>query len=255
MYVLLCGQPPFNAATDDEMREKIVSGKFSMHGGVWDSVSTQAKDLISRLLQSDPEARLTAEESLEHPWFTENEKTKTDFEQAATALRNLEGFRAEEKIKQATCAYIASQLLSKKEKDRLGSVFKQLDENGDGRLSKDELKKGYLLVFGQALDDFAVERLFDAVDLDKSGYIDYSEFVIACTSEQNLFSESKLRAAFKMFDKDDSGFISKEEIKASLRSFAILTENQVDEIINQVDENEDEEISFEEFKKVMTKSI
>lgn len=58
-----------------------------------------------------------------------------------------------------------------------------------------------------------------------------------------------------MFDKDDSGFISKDEIKASLRSFAILTENQVDEIINQVDENDDEEISFEEFKKVMRTSI
>lgn len=128
-----------------------------MHGGVWDNVTTQAKDLISRLLQSDPESRLTAEEALEHPWFSEFEKGKTDLEQAATALSNLKGFRAEEKIKQATCAYIASQLLSKKEKDRLGSVFKQLDENGDGKLSKDELKKGYLLVFGEALDDFSIE--------------------------------------------------------------------------------------------------
>jgi len=53
---------------------------------------------------------------------------------------NLSRFRAEEKIKQATIAYIASQLLSKKEKDSLSGIFKAFDENGDGMLSKEEIK-------------------------------------------------------------------------------------------------------------------
>ena len=46
-----------------------------------------------------------------------------------------------------------------------------------------------------------IEKMFDAVDIDKSGFIDYSEFVIASMNEKNLLTNEKLQAAFKMFDK------------------------------------------------------
>jgi calcium-dependent protein kinase len=97
-----------------------------------------------------------------------------------------------------------------------------------------------------------IEQMFASVDIDNSGYIDYSEFVVATMNEKNLFSEKKLKAAFRMFDKDDSGFISKDEIKESLQKIQKFTEEELNEIINQVDENGDGEISFEEFKVIMT---
>lgn len=50
--------------------------------------------------------------------------------------------------------------------------------------------------------------MFDSVDTDKSGFIDYSEFVAAAISEKNATSNDNLLAAFKMFDKDGSGLIS-----------------------------------------------
>jgi calcium-dependent protein kinase len=50
--------------------------------------------------------------------------------------------------------------------------------------------------------------MFDSVDIDRSGYIDYSEFVIASMNEKQLLTNEKLQAAFKMFDKDGSGSIS-----------------------------------------------
>ena len=43
--------------------------------------------------------------------------------------------------------------------------------------------------------------MFDSVDIDKSGYIDYSEFVIAAMNEKQLLTNEKLQSAFKMFDK------------------------------------------------------
>ena len=97
-----------------------------------------------------------------------------------------------------------------------------------------------------------IEKMFEAVDIDNSGYIDYSEFVVATMNEKNLFSEKKLKAAFKMFDKDDSGFISKDEVKESLQKIQKFSEEELNEIINQVDENGDGEISFDEFKVIMT---
>lgn len=58
--------------------------------------------------------------------------------------------------------------------------------------------------------------MFAAVDTDNSGFIDYTEFVVAATKQENLTSQEKLQAAFKMFDKDDSGKISAEEIREVL---------------------------------------
>lgn len=253
MYILLSGTPPFNATTDAEMKKKILDGSFSMEGKVWDEVSDNAKDLITQLLTLDTEKRTSSGDALLHPWITEHWESEFDTKMAKNALSNLSKFRAEEKIKQATIAYIASQLLSKKEKESLSSVFKAFDENGDGMLSKEEIKNGYEKVFGYSINEEQINSMFKAVDLDGSGYLDYSEFVVATMNEKNLFSEKKLKAAFKMFDKDDSGLISKDEVKESLLRIQKFSDDELEEIIGQVDENGDGEISFEEFKIIMTR--
>ena len=58
--------------------------------------------------------------------------------------------------------------------------------------------------------------MFDSVDTDKSGFIDYSEFVVAAMAENQLTTNEKMQAAFKMFDKDGSGIISGDEIREVL---------------------------------------
>ena len=58
--------------------------------------------------------------------------------------------------------------------------------------------------------------MFEAVDTDNSGFIDYTEFVVAATNQSNMTEEAKLRAAFRMFDKDNSGSITADEIREVL---------------------------------------
>jgi calcium-dependent protein kinase len=251
-YILLSGSPPFNAASDAEMKKKILEGKYDIEGKVWDAVSDEAKDFIKELLTYDKDKRPSASDALSHPWITHMCDSQIDSTVAKKALVNLSKFRAEEKIKQATIAYIAAQLLSKKEKENLSNIFKAFDTNGDGMLSKEEIKNGYEKIFGQNMNDEQVDDIFKSVDIDNSGYIDYSEFVVATMNEKNLFSEKKIKAAFKMFDTDNSGNISKDEVKEALQKIGNLTEQQLDEVMGQVDENGDGEISFEEFKIIMT---
>ena len=160
-------------------------------------------------------------------------------------------FRADQKLKQATFAFIASQLLSKSEKENLAKIFKAVDKNGDGKLSKEEIFEGYEQFFGKHLDKNEIEKMFDSVDTDKSGFIDYSEFVVATMNEKNLLTNEKLQQAFKMFDKDGSGFISSDEIKEILGFGKTLSEEAVNDIIKQVDANGDGQISFEEFSTMM----
>ena len=99
-----------------------------------------------------------------------------------TALDNLGKFNSDVTLKQATFSFIASQLMSKNERDNLSKVFKAFDKNGDGKLSMEEVKEGYLEHYGRIMSDQEVEAMFRAVDTDNSGFIDYTEFVVAATS-------------------------------------------------------------------------
>jgi len=61
-----------------------------------------------------------------------------------------------------------------------------------------------------------VEKIFERVDLDGSGYIDYSEWVVATIDKRKLLSPEKLKAAFVLFDRDGGGTISALEVKEML---------------------------------------
>jgi len=76
---------------------------------------------------------------------------------AMSALDNLSRFNSDVTLKQATYSFIASQLMSKQERDNLAKVFKAFDKNGDGKLSMEEVKEGYLEHYGRIMSDQEVE--------------------------------------------------------------------------------------------------
>uniref|UniRef100_A0A4W6G285 non-specific serine/threonine protein kinase n=1 Tax=Lates calcarifer TaxID=8187 RepID=A0A4W6G285_LATCA len=77
LYTMLTGFTPFANGPEDtpeEILARIGSGKFSLSGGYWTSVSTEAKDLVSKMLHVDPHQRLTAGQVLRHPWVTHRDQ-------------------------------------------------------------------------------------------------------------------------------------------------------------------------------------
>ena len=63
LYILLCGYPPFYGDDKEEIMEMAKIGIFDFDGEEWDKVSSDAKDLIKKLI-TDSDSRLTAEEAL-----------------------------------------------------------------------------------------------------------------------------------------------------------------------------------------------
>eukprot|EP00035_Acanthoeca_spectabilis_P021519 m.438696 g.438696 ORF g.438696 m.438696 type:complete len:308 (+) comp18274_c0_seq1:32-955(+) len=67
-YEFLVGEPPFEAEGNKATYRRIA--KVDLHFP--DHVSVGARDFISQLLQHDPEARVSLEKCLQHPWLVEN---------------------------------------------------------------------------------------------------------------------------------------------------------------------------------------
>ena len=88
------------------------------------------------------------------------------------------------------------------------------------------------------------------------------EFLLASINKKKILSEENLRNAFKLFDKvnyniyqDGNGTISADEVKTILGLGKQFSEDVWTEVIKEVDQNSDGEISFEEFNSMMKKFI
>jgi len=75
LYVLLSGRLPFAADSDAELFKLIIDAEVVWKSPQFDTVSEDAKDLISKLLVVDPDQRYTAKEALEHPWIQSQAKS------------------------------------------------------------------------------------------------------------------------------------------------------------------------------------
>jgi len=231
----------------------IRKGKFNFNHKTFQTVSETAKDFITKLLTLDVSKRLTAQQALQHKWITEQSKVSVDQAALLETMNHLKSFHKNNVFRTATLSFISSHMTTKEEREELARAFKQLDKNGDGRLSKDEIHEGYLEIYGKLISEKEVNEMFDSVDTDQSGYIEYSEFVLASINSKNLLKTERLEAAFKMFDKDNSGNITPAEIKTVLSADSNIPANVMKAIMEQVDENGDGEISLKEFINLMIK--
>ncbi|KAJ1969918.1 hypothetical protein IWQ62_000319 [Dispira parvispora] len=69
VYCLLCGYTPFWGDDPPSLLANVLSGHYEFDPEHWSHISDEAKNLITSLLQFDPDLRPTAAESLAHPWF------------------------------------------------------------------------------------------------------------------------------------------------------------------------------------------
>ncbi|XP_013388094.1 phosphorylase b kinase gamma catalytic chain, skeletal muscle/heart isoform isoform X2 [Lingula anatina] len=72
MYTLLVGCPPFWHRKQMYMLRAIMDGNYKFSSPEWDDISEVAKDLVSRMLVTDPKQRLSATQSLAHNFFTDD---------------------------------------------------------------------------------------------------------------------------------------------------------------------------------------
>ncbi|KAJ3448957.1 ovarian-specific serine/threonine-protein kinase lok-related [Anaeramoeba flamelloides] len=71
LYILLSGEMPFHEKRNLALHKQIIRGDFDFSPERFTNISKAAKNLIRRLIRIEPELRLTAKQTLEHPWVIE----------------------------------------------------------------------------------------------------------------------------------------------------------------------------------------
>jgi calcium-dependent protein kinase len=254
MYVILCGYPPFYAEADKEILQKVRSGKYEYDKKDWEGISEDAKKLIDNMLKLKREQRFTAEGAMNDLWIKEQAPKSTDIPLNQKMVDNLKNFRLGSKFKKAVLHVIAGQL-EEKEIKALRDTFTQLDDNGDGFLTHQELKDG-LLKAGIKEIPPDLQQIMEQVDSDGSGKIDYTEFLAATLDKKVYIQEDVCWAAFRVFDRNGDGKISKEEMKMVLGDDSVgdamhKDAQTIKAIIEEIDTNGDGEIDFPEFMQMM----
>ncbi|CAG9326639.1 unnamed protein product [Blepharisma stoltei] len=255
LYILLSGRPPFDGRDDSEIVNKAQIGKFDIIDDPWGRISNEAKNLITGLL-CKAESRLSASQCLQHPWITSRAHRPIATEEIIqVVMRNLTTFHNSNKLRDAVNTFIASQCISMQDTRLLREVFRSMDKNGDGKLSREELMEQYVWSLGEADAEIEVNRIMEEVDADHNGYIDYTEFLKATLDMKKLLSSDNLKQAFRMFDRDGSGSISAAELKKILEGGVISDDKVWDDLIVQADQNGDGEIDLQEFQDVILSKV
>lgn len=120
--------------------------------------------------------------------------------------------------------------------------------NNDGTISTQELHEAIKLCGLNASDD-DLRKIVEEIDINNNGSIDFAEFTILF--ERLLSSDHTLEdvvRAFKSFDSDGNGFISKSELSTLLHAMCgRVDESEIDAMLRMADTNQDGMIDFEEF--------
>jgi calmodulin len=98
-----------------------------------------------------------------------------------------------------------------------------------------------------------LKEMIKEIDTDNNGTIDFPEFLTMMARKlQDSEGEEEIREAFKVFDKDGTGFISAAELRHVMTNLGEkLTDEEVDEMIREADVDGDGQVNYDEFVKMM----
>ena len=263
LYILLCGNVPFNGRDEREISQKIKSGKFDLNISPFDKISNEGKDLIKQCLELNVNKRISAKEALNHPWF-DLWKSKEYFTNVneyfmKKTINNLIMYKPINKLQKLALTYFVHNFGNLNEIKSINKIFNLFNLSGNGKLSKEETYQGlknYLNYSSKEKINKKVNKIFKNIDNDNNGFIEYEEFARAALDKRIFLDENVLKFTFDFMDKDGSGEISLSELK---EIFGVKDDKESEillkEIIDKIDTDGNGEISFKEYNDMMKNII
>ncbi|KAJ7518238.1 hypothetical protein O6H91_21G060600 [Diphasiastrum complanatum] len=144
--------------------------------------------------------------------------------------------------------------------EELHAVFDTFDENRDGQISIEELRRS-MARLGLNVTEEELVAMMAAVDKNGNGFLEFEEFLslykTIYANGKHRFSAEKdqdLRDAFSVFDRDGDGFITAQELQFVFNSLGFSEGVKLSDchnMIRGVDKDGDDRVNFPEFKVMM----
>ncbi|CAL1289782.1 unnamed protein product [Larinioides sclopetarius] len=134
----------------------------------------------------------------------------------------------------------------------LKAAFSMLDKNKDGRVNETEIKC-MLEKLGIVLTDTMVGKLIDQASKRGDRLLSEDEF-LSWMAHQSVQEDvmADLMAAFRVFDKDRNGYITRDELRTAMEMIGEpMSEEQLDLMIRATDTDNDGKINYEEFVRML----
>ena len=113
-------------------------------------------------------------------------------------------------------------------------AFAVYDDNGDGTITVEELQS-VMKSMGHDVPRSQVEEMLLENDENNDGVVDFDEFLTAMTRIK-LDPQQELMEAFKVFDRDGNGYITVDELRATIRQCGEnATDAQVEQMVHEAD--------------------
>ena len=251
LYVIICGYPPFNGKSDKEVYKNISNEKFDFPATEWKGISKLCKNLISKML-CPAEKRLSAFEVLNDKWLLVKAKDNFNIDLQTIKSEQIIYYRFYNKLKKAVLTYISSRLGNDEAKE-IKELFSVMDREKIGKITLSDFAYGIKVSeSGSNLTYKDLTEMYESVDIDNSGKIDYTEFLAANIGPEIYLKEEKLREAFHAFDVDQNDLITKNDVLKALKLEPTPQNEELsNNLIKENDYNNDGNIDFNDFLKMM----
>ncbi|XP_017061363.1 neo-calmodulin [Drosophila ficusphila] len=143
--------------------------------------------------------------------------------------------------------------LSFDEQSLIYGAFRILDKESEGAITSKELAV-VIRSLGRQPNDTEVQAMINEVDSDGNGTIDAEKFsTVIVRKLKDTGHEDELRESFRVFDKENNGYISITELKTVFTALGVkLGDDELEEMIREYDQDLDNHINYEEFVNMMT---
>lgn len=250
LFMMITGTVPFTGSGVAQIKESVKAARIDFNKPVWANISDELKDLLRKMLEPNPRKRLSAKQVLDHPLFKKMKSGSLSTNPIGTeALENLQKFNAQNKLEKSILTFISNNIMDDGANKELIQVFKAIDKNNDGRLSREEIINGYKEL-GLGIEH--AQEVINKIDSDQSGLVDYSEFITATQDWKKVCEKDFLEKTFMTYDIGRDGNLSLSELKQLIPG---VENSEWDNFIAEADKNGDGLISLSEFKEYIFKKV